>query len=328
MVRWLLPALLLAVAVLLGTGSGQPLALLWLEHVWPQLFRLAQSLQLLSPVPLALVFVPLLLLLFVWVLWRRRARALFGLALLLSVLALWVQLGWGVNYQREPAPQQLGFAAASSLEQRLQLGEYLLQVIVDTAEAEADVQAGLDSGREALGLLLEDLGYPGPLQADVHQLPAGSLLAFDVLGSLFPFTLEAFMDGGLTDWQLVSIGVHELSHVAGVAREDDATLLAAIAGLQAGHEFTRYATALDAFSRLQLPEEQLAALTARLPQRARADLQAGRNVGVEYRQAWLADAQSAVFSWWLRLQGSEAGLADYSLGASRLPLALEAGLLP
>lgn len=331
--RWLLPLSLAGVALFVGSAAGRPLALWWLGSVWPQLFSLWQSVQLFLPFPTSAVLLPLVLLAFLapLVVWFRRPRAsgaLLNLATVTAVLLLWLQLLWGVNYQREPAWRQLQLDGPVSEAQQLELAAYLLAVITEEQHAAADVARAVRSGSAELDRLLAGLGHPGPLRVGVTGLPAGWLLSFSVSGMIFPLSLEPLTDSGLPDWQQVSVGVHELSHVAGVAGEDDATLLAALAGLRAEDGYARYASALDAFSRLRLPVSLQQELLVQLPPRALHDLEAARAALARHRISWLADVQAGLFDWWLKLQGSEAGLADYSLGASRLPLALEAGLLP
>lgn len=331
--RWLLPAALSLAVLLLALPAAEPFTRLWLEQLWPASFTGWQWLQRTVPFPLypLLLGAALLGLILPPLLsrpGRRLSNTLYSLALLLSGGVLWLQLGWGLNYQREPLPLQLGLTGSSSLEQRRELAAYLLDVLETDGAAAAEVEVALEAGRDSLSQLLTGIGYPGPITATVRQLPAGTLLGIGVSGMLFPFTLEALLDRGLPEWQQVSIGIHELAHVAGVADEADATLAAAIAGLRSTDGYARYASALDAWSRLELPPAERAELQARWPARASADLAAARAAGRRYRLDFLADSQAALLNWWLRLQGSEAGVADYSLGASRLPLALEAGLLP
>lgn len=332
--RWLIPAGLLLLLALLASGRPRAFVDTWLQGIWPTLFSFWQSVQQASPFPVVSVLAPLIavallvLPLLAWLKNSQPADGAFVLVLAVTVLLAWIQLGWGLNYHREPVAEQLQLTGSTTLQQRRELGEYLLAVVTETAGSPADVQQATRAAAAELSELLRPLGYPGPLQVDPVEVPAGLFLTFDVAGSLFPPSLEGLIDGGMSDWQQVAVGVHELTHVAGVAREDDATLLAALAGLRSSDGFARYALALDSFIRLELPPGELELLRAALPTRAHADLAAAAEVSGRYRSVPLSRLQTAVFGLWLRLQGSEGGVADYSAGASRLPLALEAGLLP
>lgn len=332
--RWLVPAGIIVVLGLLAAGWPRAVPQFWLQQIWPTLFGFWQSVQQALPFPAVALLAPLITVLLLglpllaWRTGSRPADGAFVLVLCLTVLLAWLQLGWGLNYGREPVAQQLGLTGGTTVQQRLDLAAYLADVLAETADSHIDVRQATQASARELTALLGPLGYPGPISAEPVRVPAGLFLAFDVAGSLFPPSLEGLVDGGLTGWQQVAVGVHELTHVAGVAREDDATLLAALAGLRSGDDYARYALALDAFTRLELPPARREQLYAALPARAKADLAEAAAVRRTYRSAALSRAQSAVFGLWLRLQGSEGGVADYSLGASRLPLALETGLLP
>lgn len=330
--RWLWPAALLLVMVVAASGWPEGVHVAWQQQVWPLLFGFWSSLQQLLPFPVVWVLLPLLLLgiLTVTVLaWRRRASSgVFALVMSVMLVFAWIQFGWGLNYSRPPVAGQLGLTGSSSPEQRRDLAGWLSGQIAETMTAPRDVEAATAAAAAELGALVLPLGYPDPAQNRPVRTPAGVFMVFGVAGSIFPFSLEGLIDPGLTDWQQVAVGVHELTHVAGVAREDDATLLAALAGLRSSDSFARYSLALDAFTRLELPPEEFTELLQQLPEQARRDLQEAREADARYRSQALSGLQSAAFTFWLRLQGSEAGLADYSLGVSRLPLALEAGMLP
>lgn len=333
--RWLIPAGILAVLALLASGRPRAVTDLWLKDIWPTLFGFWQSVQQLLPFPAAAILAPLIAVLLIgvpllaWRLSSLPASGAFALVMSLTVMLAWIQLGWGLNYHREPVAEQLQLTGSTTLQQRLDLAVYLVAVMEETAGSHSDVQLATEAAARELSDLLRPLGYPGPVTAEpVVRVPAGLFLTFDVAGSLFPPSLEALVDGGMAGWQQVAVGIHELTHVVGVAREDDATLLGVLAGLRSSDDFARYSLALDSFLRLELPRAQLDELRAALPDRALADLAEAAAITQKYRFEPLSRLQTAVFGFWLRLQGSEGGVADYSLGASRLPLALEAGLLP
>lgn len=327
---WLLPLLLLCISLVPASLWPAWLQNAWQRQVWPALNGWCQAVQAASPLPLAPLLLAVLLLLLAGAVLRRGppATRLRRATLLVAVLVCWLQLTWGGNYARPAVAGQLGLSGRASPDQRQELVDYLLQVLQETAGAEPDVEAATIAARGELQRLLPSLSLGQVLRAEPVRVPAGLFLSFGVSGSLFPFTLEALVDSGLTDWQQVAVGVHELAHVAGVAREDDATLLASLAGLRSGHDYARYALALDALLQLELLPDERATALSRLPARALADVEAAAEAARAYRSSLLSAAQNRLFSIWLRLQGSEQGLADYSVGASRLPLALEAGLLP
>lgn len=120
--------------------------------------------------------------------------------------------------------------------------------------------------------------------SDSHTLPPPKQsLVPSLLGRLgilayFPFlTAEAIVDGSAPAFSIPFSAAHELMHLMGTAREDEADFLAFVALDGSEEPSLRYSAALMAYLRLcptlyALDREGYAALTAELPWQAQEDI--------------------------------------------------------
>lgn len=332
--RWLWAALPVALLVWLSWRPPAVFLEWWRDGFWPAWQAGLLSLQVAAGFPLALVVLPLLLAAVlvlpaaVWLRSRRLSGALLTLVAAAALTGLLIQGSWGLNYTREGVARQLELERGGTRDERRALAGYLLGVLKATAQADEDPRGALLSARAELAELLGPLGYRVPDGPLPWRVPAGTFLFFGVAGSVFPPTLEAFTDGAMPEWQQVAVGIHELAHVAGVAREDDATLLGALAGLRSAHPYARYALALHALAGIELPVPERLELLRSLPERAADDLSQALTLAARTESAFFSRLQERYLNLWLRFQKRPGGTGDYALGASRLPLALQSGLLP
>ena len=289
--------------------------------------------------------------------WRRcrAAGACPGrwLAAGLGRAGVWAVLGyaafvflWGANYRRLPIEEQLGLAAPAGEEaaaeddggetaRRRQVESLVAALVVAIRRnvpppGERDAGRALEAIRRALYRSLSSWHGVAPvLPGKVKRLPSGSLLRFGTSGMILPLFLEAHTDGALTDVDHLGVAAHELAHVGGLSGEADAELAAIIAGLEADDRYARYAVALQAFRRCawQLLPEARKRFEAALPRQARSDLEAMRAVAARYATPALRKLQRRSYDVFLRSQGVEAGVRDYSRVVELLVLARRRGLL-
>lgn len=332
--RWLLPAALSGLLVWLSWKPPGGFLGWWLDVFWPAWQRSVLAFQEVAAFPLAAVMLPLMIVAVVivpvwaWVRTKRFREFFFAFMTAAAVSGLLLQLGWGLNYNRPGVARQLQLSRGGTLAERRELAGYLLAVLQGSPDRPGNPAGALSAARAELGELLGPLGYrvlPGPLP---YRVPSGSFLFFGVAGSVFPPTVEAFTDAAMPEWQQVAVGIHELAHVAGVAREDDATLLGALAGLRSSHPYARYALALHTLAGIELPLPERLELLQQLPPRAADDLSNALRVASYYESPAFSALQQRSLDAWLRFNRRPGGTGDYSLGASRLPLALASGLLP
>ncbi|MDX2004021.1 MAG: DUF3810 family protein [Meiothermus sp.] len=258
----------------------------------------------------------------VWSMGRLRRRRLLewlgGSALLVATVYALFVLVWGANYGRLSIEAQMGLAAGAQNPQELgRLVERLGTLIARSASAKRDSGAARAALRASLVETVRGLTGVAPTLPDWPKtLPPGSLIRLgNASGVVSPITLEAHLDGALWEPFELAIGAHELAHIAGYAREADADLVAALAGLAAHDPYARYATALKLWAEAarQLPPERYAAALRALPGAARADLEASRAVFVRYRlPEWVRNLQTQLYDRYLTSQGVGAGVGDYS----------------
>ncbi len=298
-----------------------------------------------SPLPFSLGALLLVMLTLggaIWLVasWRRR-RGRFGawfrgwawrVFVVTALVYGWFLVAWGANYGREPVETLLGLPGAESVDtgEVEALAHLLGEVVRENVGSDRDVTLALASVRASLVRLLKRHDLTGlDLPARVKSLPPGTLLTFGYAGITSPFTLEAHVDGGLTDVSKVAVATHELAHTAGFAREADADLVAALAGLGADDPYARYAVALSFFAKAArvLPEETYRPLYDALPVSAKRDLAEMQEVSARYYRPALARPLSSLYDRYLRAQGVDAGVADYDRVVTLLVRARRRGLL-
>jgi len=186
--------------------------------------------------------------------WRAFASALRELLRAAGTVYLAFLLLWGLNYRRQPLAVRLGLQTEPApLSELNQLAEEL------TADANA-LRAGrreedgafrLEAGiHGALGHAAA--GFGPPLAALPHDArPKGSLFSpllarFGISGIFIPFTGEALVDTLIPEAEMPFGASHELAHLQGWAREDEANFVAyAACRAHAAPDF-RYSGALMA----------------------------------------------------------------------------------
>jgi hypothetical protein len=302
----------------------------WLERIYPALAGFWPAVTGVFPFSVILwLIAPALLLCVLWILWSARragwAVALYRLALLLCIVNAWHTLNWGLNYARQPLRYDLGLSGVADEASHVALFEYLAGVLRDTESAPADAATALESAVASLNELSAGFGLAANLQPALKAAPAGLLLLGGVSGFISPLTLEPHLDAALPPYQQVAIGIHELAHVAGVANEGDATLLAAVAGLRAADPFARYATALLHVYQVPLPRERRDELMQLVPVSARREARTAGTANLELRSAWYSELQGRALDLYLKWQGAADGVADYGNGTRQLALAHQQG---
>ncbi len=257
-----------------------------------------------------------------------------------SLVYLWFVAAWGGNYRREPASKLVDFdrsrvttAAVAALNetaigelQRLRPG---LPVEAagwpDKAQVAARLQPALGTGTALLGL-------PGPVRAgrpkttllDVYYTRAG------VSGMTDPFFLETLLASNLLPFELPAVVAHEWGHLAGLARESDASFFGLLVCLH-GDAGAQYSAWLDIFVRTLAARtrEERGAVSARLPEAVRADLRAmaARSARDEVHVVRLLAWRT--YDTYLRSQRVESGVLNYGEVVSLLAgTRFEAGWKP
>jgi hypothetical protein len=249
---------------------------------------------------------------------RRAAQA----AVAASLVFLWFMAAWGGNYRRLPVSEQVEFDAARATTeavaalnetaigelQRLRPG---LPVAVgdwpDRPRTAVALAPALEKGTALLGLPAPVVpGRPKATLIDAYFTRAG------VSGMTDPFFLETLLASNLLPFEVPAVLAHEWGHLAGLARESDASFFGLVVCLH-GDDAARYSAWLDIFGRTLAArgrEDRRAALE-RLPAGVRADLRAMADRTARDQVRAVSEAAWRTYDTYLRSQRVESGVRNY-----------------
>jgi hypothetical protein len=266
--------------------------------------------------------------------WRGMAWGIKWLFVIVPMVWLWFLVFWGMGYARQPVETRLNFDDQKvSEEELLRIKNALLPVILrDQPQHPGDrnVDRAIASVARSMQLLVakwEERSIIIPHR--VKATPPGLLLMNGTAGICAPFTLEPHVDGGLPDTSFVSVGAHELGHIAGVCDEGETNLIGYISGLQADDPYARYAVALNIYLDVarQLGGEERKTAVEKLPEQARQDMQRAREAQERYRIDWFQKWSWRAYNQYLKSQGVQEGVRSYGRGTKLLVQAWRAGYL-
>ena len=234
-------------------------------------------------------------------------------------------LGCGINYQREDFSSKAGFAIEESsvdevealcvfLAERLNALSEEIQVDEDGLFILGeDVAAQAVTAMQTAGELYADLSgyYPRAKQTAVWQI-----LSYQQLEGVYsPFTIEANYNGDAPDVDQPASVCHELSHLKGFMREDEANFIACIACLASDSAAFNYSGAFTAYiycSNALYADDASAALAVRelLDAQVLRDLAAHNDYWDAY-EGTAAEVQEQVNDAYLKANAQEDGVKSY-----------------
>lgn len=355
MIRRLLFLLPLAAAIGLQQGAGTApdrVEAVYSRTVYPRLAALLSTAT--APLPFALadvllfaVLAVLLVLLTRWVrVYRMERRRALGLAVATALVGFGVAylaflLLWGLNYRREPLAMTLGLdTQPAPLEDLAQLAEELTAETNALRSGRAEeagvfrLDAGLSETLRRAPRGFEDLAPLPPLPAAARPKPSltSPLLARSGISGIFiPFTGEPLVNALVPASEIPFNASHELAHLLGWAREDEANFVAFVACRRHPDPDFGYSGALvaglHAVGALSARDRQAAQriVATRSPEVAR-DVAAIRAWRLKYEGA-LTRVGDRVNDTYLRSQGDPRGLESYGRMVDLLLAARRAGRL-
>ena len=186
---------------------------------------------------------------FVWAFLKKREmwcklllRFSRGLLSIISLLLFLFTLFCGINYSRYTFSQTSGLHLTPSSEEELQqLCQSLAEEVTllrEQVNTDSDGVMSLDAtfsditgyARSAMQKAASD--YPlldGTYLGPKPVLFSRALSHCNITGIFFPFTLEANVNTDIPDYSLPSTMCHELAHLSGFMREDEANFIAYLA---------------------------------------------------------------------------------------------------
>ena len=254
--------------------------------------------------------------------WRRPedigAHALF----LAGALFLSYSLNCGVNYSCRPFSADLPYGREERTEEELaELCAYLAEQanrLADWAGVSLTPGEYAAEGRAAMGKLGEEYPRQAGYYPQPKYLTFPWILSVQQLSGVYsPFTVEANYNNAMVSYNIPHTICHELSHLKGFMREDEANFIGFLACLESDSPAFAYSGytmgwiyAGNALAKVN-PEAYLQ-IRSRLDERILADLEANNRFWDRY-EGKVADAAEAVNDTYLKANRQEHGVASYGM---------------
>jgi hypothetical protein len=257
------------------------------------------------------------------------ARAGLALSCTVSTLLLMYQLGCGINYHRLPFSQHSGFELGMYSSEDLQavIIEVIaeLELLVPLIDTREDGSFALDksSFNHTSRNAMQKLGELYPVLDAYYPRPKPILFSRQIFSPLMlcgvfsPFTLEALYNRDMPDSYIPFTALHELSHLSGFMREDEANFIAFLACRASDDAAFRYSGYVRALSYLlgAYDGDDFFGLYSRVPEQVRLQY----NIESDYWWSFysapggaaIAAISTAVNDTYLIMQGQEDGVKSY-----------------
>ena len=178
-------------------------------------------------------------------------NAFISFLTILSLLFLWFQLSWGMNYHKTPLLEKLPGENQYTLEELTQLTRHLAENanelhLVLSPEEEKEVTYPLSRRAiiEKIAYHIPNSSLPGKVKTSFYSLP---LTYMGFSGYLNPFTLEAQVNGLIPKLEIPVTAAHEIAHQQGYAAENEANFIAFLHTYNHPDKRIKYAAVLFAF---------------------------------------------------------------------------------
>lgn len=189
---------------------------------------------------------------------ERLIKGVLNIFCVLSVILFLFTILAGLNYYRDPFITYSNLEITESsveelfaLTQKLVLEANELRAGVSTIDDQgvfrlsmSDVSLAREA-EEAFSLLAEEY----PVLGGVYGAPKPILLSklmsqTEITGIFFPFTMEANVNVDVPDYSIPATMLHEMAHLRGFMREDEANFIAYLAGMRSDKLDLRYSSTM------------------------------------------------------------------------------------
>lgn len=258
--------------------------------------------------------------------WQGIGRIAAAASLTVSVLFLIFTMAGGINYYRTPFSKEAGFFTENSSQEQLAALCYLLVQEINEAsrEIESD-EAGVlvlpedlcriaKAAMYSLGDTYPQLDgyYPDPKPILISRI----LSVQKIQGIYSPFTMEANYNQEMPTVDIPVTICHELSHLRGYMREEEANFIAYLACSRSGNAAFQYSGAILAWIHCSNALyrdggiETYRELYAELCDAAKQDL-AARSIFWKQFDGKIAEVSNQVNDRYLKINKQEAGTKSY-----------------
>lgn len=314
-----------ALCVQWAARSADGAATWYAHHIYPVLVGIIG--RFFGIFPFSVVEMMLYLLIFVGIVYaaqnfRKPVRLVSRTLLAGGILLLVYTCSCGINYYAAPFSAYAGLTAGLYTKDELEeLCEFLVEKINETASDESYRDGGNRAEWRAEGVrAMRKLGteygvlggfYPKPKEVAVSWI----LSVQQLCGVYSPFTIEANFNGDMPDYNIPHTICHELSHLKGFMREDEANFigyLACIGSDRRAFQYSGYLTgwvyAGNALARTDM--KAYTELTVQLCDQARKDLQENNAFWDQY-EGKVAEAANQMNDAYLKANSQTDGVKSY-----------------
>lgn len=326
-------AVILQIAARMTNGFGE----FYAEYIYPLWVNTIGRLMGVFPVSMIEILIYIAIVIFVFkmiklIFFASGYRKLYAGCMGMSAVALAAMiflsytLNCGINYYRTPFSQVEGFEIKEySVEQLYELCQSLTQEVNDCSKGiirNAKGLCKLDTGvenraREAMSNLSETYtslkGYYPPAK----PLIVSSILSYQNLTGIYsPFTVEANYNRSMTAYNIPFTICHELSHLKGFMREDEANFIAYLGCIGSEDIDFKYSGLLMGwvYATNALAKEDMAMYTeisGQLSPEIRSDLDANTVFWNKY-EGKIAEISNKVNDTYLKANNQSDGVKSYS----------------
>lgn len=218
--------------------------------------------------------------------WRAVGRATIDVSVAVALGCLAFAACWGLNYQRDPITARLDFDPARITPQRAAaLANQAVVHLSRLTPQDTATDQGPDESALAITLApafdaaIRSVGLPGGtrLARPKTSMLDPYLVRAGISGMTDPFFLETIIATNVLPFERPAVMAHEWAHLAGVARESDASFLGWLVCIHADVR-AQYSGWLDLLLRVagSLDADQRRLVMTALPARVRRDIEAMR----------------------------------------------------
>ncbi len=271
------------------------------------------------------VYICFILWLLRWI-YRSKLRTGTLVSLLSSLCWIYVffQLGWGLNYNRAPLDQRLGFVFDPS--DSVHLSAMTAQLLTKTnryatsrhTDRSPAFDSMVNSALNGYTIISRTKAIPEPKSRSVKRSLFGSIGNYLGYSGYFnPFTGEAQLNDAVPSVLHPFVIAHEIGHQLGFAREQDANLTGFLAARASIDSNLRYAAYFDMFLYANGALFATDSMAARkhlneLHPNAKQDLETLRAFRKQYRTP-VEDVIDYVYNYYLKANGQTDGTRSYGM---------------
>jgi len=261
---------------------------------------------------------------------RQPPRLLAGTVYLCGILLFLYTCNCGVNYYARPFSGYAGLKTdAYTKEELAELCGYLVERVNETAEGNPSYREG---GGARSGLIsrsdwraeavraMQAAGDRYPVLAGFYPRPKEVTVSWilsvqQLCGIYSPFTVEANFNGDMPDYNIPHTLCHELSHLKGFMREDEANFIGYLACLSSDKQMFRYSGYLTGWvyagnALARADWEAYRDLHERLCSQAKADLAENNEFWDRY-EGKVAEVSNQMNDVYLKVNSQEDGVKSY-----------------